>query len=868
MTSCRCRHVRLATVVAFAVALASLALAGCLDRETVAEAPTVKTNFQATKQTPVDQVDILFMIDNSTSMGDKQKLLSQAVPQLVSRLVRPNCIGPDGVTANGTQVDSMTLLCATGTPEFPAVRDMHIGIVSSSIGDFGVSTGGDENTANWACPGHDYGVFDPHADGGMDVHRGLESQNDHAQLLNRTNGFTPDTEATADAEPESYLAWFPSVPGNTASTPPVHPVTVSGPATTGGTLSADFASLVTGVQQFGCGYEGQLESWYQFLVQPDPWSSIIVVPQGNSLVAQRVGVNTVVLQQRADFLRPQSLVAVIAVSDEDDSTVDPGALGGTSWVFEDKAPLPLPTAACATDASSPECTSCEVVQQQGKLASHPECAPPVGSRDPVGTYATNPPPGDSDNPNVRFALMKKRFGLDPQYPISRYLNGLVGTSGAFSVPDRRGESVRDAAGGYAPTNNCTNPLYAASQPDLSKLSKTVTGDRPVAASDLDTLCHLPPGGRDPSRVFFGFIGGVPWQLLTHDPANATLDGGVTFIAQSGEDDIPDASWVQLIGNAPEKYDYSGQSPYMQVSLSPRPHLSLPTSSDTADPYNGREWATGGGDLQYACTFDLPQVLDCGAGAIAADQTRTLPYDGLLGTICDCAGTSSDPSTRPPLCTNAADPNQQTRGKAYPGIRELTLVHAMDQQAAPNGIAASLCPRTISADSTDPSYGYNPAVDAIIAKLKGALGNTCVPRPLTVTSGQAPCTVLELLPNAGPEVDSPEGCDRTKGLSVPQQDVIDRYRDDQRHSGNGEATDALVARVLCQVDQLPSPCLSASAPGWCYETRSQDATLGVCAQAVKFSASATYPGAVLSVECAEAQTGAGTVGDAGAGTVPP
>jgi hypothetical protein len=243
--------------------------------------------------------------------------------------------------------------------------------------------------------------------------------------------------------------------------------------------------------------------------------------------------------------------------------------------------------------------------------------------------------------------------------------------------------------------------------------------------------------------------------------------------------------------------------------------------------------------------------------------RTLPYDGLLGEICDCAGSGTDAAARPPLCTSATDPNQQTRGKAYPGIREFTLVHAMDQQAAPNGIAASLCPRTL--DSSDPNYGYNPAVDAIIAKLKNALGNTCIPRPVALTNGQAPCAVLELLPTSGPEDDAPQDCDPAKGLSVPQADVLARYRADQKQAGNGDATEALMARTLCEVDQLAAPCFGASAPGWCYETRALDPSLGTCAQAVKFSASATYPGAILSVECAESQTGAG---DAGGATLPP
>ncbi len=120
------------------------------------------------------------------------------------------------------------------------------------------------------------------------------------------------------------------------------------------------------MHQFGCGFEGQLESWYQFLIQPDPWASITVT-NGN---ASRVGVNTTLLQQRPDFLRPNSLVAVIAVSDEDDSTVDPGAFSGTSWVFEDTPKLPLPTAACATDPSSAACTSCQLAPGNHGVRRH------------------------------------------------------------------------------------------------------------------------------------------------------------------------------------------------------------------------------------------------------------------------------------------------------------------------------------------------------------------------------------------------------------------------------------------------------------------------------------------------------------------
>ena len=464
--------------------------------------------------------------------------------------------------------------------------------------------------------------------------------------------------------------------------------------------------------------------------------------------------------------------------------------------------------------------------------------------------------------------MKQRFGIDPQYPVSRYLNGLVGTNGSFTVPDRTGEK-HGSDGRYAPTNNCTNPLYASTLPDLSQLSPTAA-TAPTAA-DQNLLCQLPAGTRQPSLVFFGFIGGVPWQLLTHDPTNATTDGGVAFFAQSSGDDIPAATWTQMIGNNPESYDYSGQSPYMQVSLTPRAGLQPVTAANTADPFNGREYTTNGTDLEYACTFDLPPSTNgqptgtnCSDGTIAADQPNTLPYDGLLGSICDCANTNpGSPSETPPtgpLCGAGADINQQIRGKAYPGIREFTLVHEMDQQAAANGIAASLCPRysdpaKAPLGASDPNYGYNPAVEAIIAKLKNALGNTCLPRTLTVTNGMAPCSILELLPNAGDE----SACDPALGLKVPAADVLTRYRQEQAASGNGDAGASLAARPVCQVNQLPAPCVNSTDPGWCYETVAQDPGLGSCPQAVKFSAKGAITGALVSLECLESQTAAG--GDA-------
>ena len=99
------------------------------------------------------------------------------------------------------------------------------------------------------------------------------------------------------------------------------------------TLNSDFQQLVVGVHQFGCGIESQLETWYRFLIQPDPYDSLATAKVNGQTVAQWVGVDTTILAQRADFLRPDSLVAILVLTDENDSEVDVRSFGGTAYNF-------------------------------------------------------------------------------------------------------------------------------------------------------------------------------------------------------------------------------------------------------------------------------------------------------------------------------------------------------------------------------------------------------------------------------------------------------------------------------------------------------------------------------------------------------
>src|SRR5580658_7668889 len=67
--------------------------AGCLTRPVVAGNPLTSTQVAIVVPNQViNKIDMLFDIDNSASMGDKQVYLIQAIPDLIDGLVNPNCI--------------------------------------------------------------------------------------------------------------------------------------------------------------------------------------------------------------------------------------------------------------------------------------------------------------------------------------------------------------------------------------------------------------------------------------------------------------------------------------------------------------------------------------------------------------------------------------------------------------------------------------------------------------------------------------------------------------------------------------------------------------------------------------------------------
>jgi hypothetical protein len=667
------------------------------------------------------------MIDNSVSMGDKQNMLALSVPHLVQRLAEPNCVDGNGAVVGQTNPDGSG--CPSGSKaEFQPVTDMHIGIVSSSLG----SRGGDvcpdatTNPANPALSAHD---------------------NDNGELINRTGVYgDPTVENTiGDApSPDNFLSYFPTVAQNAGKpTPPTPAVTTP----TG--LVTDFTQLVEGVHEHGCGFEAQNEAWYRFLVQPDPFATI---DTGNN-TATVSGIDATIIQQRHDFLRPDSIVAIIVVTDENEEAADPLAVRGQGWALDKQSfpgsqsggGAPEGTVQCqqidpnnplTTGPNSPQCQSCAFLSP----ASDPNYATDCPKNGQNGQNGFLDPANDSIN--LRFFHQMERFGISTAYPTSRYIRGLQRTTvpsvGLAFMGDTDHE--HDANGNYIGDTdaqaNCVNPLFAGKLP----------------SSPSEDLCHLTAGTRSPNLVYYAAIAGVPHELLQATPGGTgpgETDASGNPLCAAGrpaelcpqKTSLQAADWQRITGNDPEHYDFTGADFHMVESIGPRttntgkwantasctpPAAGPPPlpGSAGADPINGCEFNTNNSDLQFACVFPLIQ-LDSTNTVQAFTKDCTNP---MYGNACDCTANSLDKDSQ--LCS-ATTPTNQVYGKAYPSVREMVIAHAMATQTIngktyEQGVVSSLCPiasdigQSLTTAQADPLFAYNPAIDSLIEHIKPSL----------------------------------------------------------------------------------------------------------------------------------------------------
>lgn len=586
-----------------------------------------------------NQLDLLFVVDNSVSMLAKTVLLDQTLPRFMDRLLTP----PEG--KEGTV----------------GIDDIHIGVITSSLGGHGSSQ----------CERDE-----------VDEQGIAYNKDDRGRLIPSVR------DGVSDPDGDGILRFN------------------GGSAEDKVALIAKVREQILAAGERGCGFEAPLESWYRFLVDPRPPQEIVMDSLQAQMTTDARGkplVDETLLAQRAAFLRPESSVAIVLVTDEDDcSVMDGGEYYGNSkygWLTPDVTrPAAANTPICDTNPNDKCCFSC--LQSQ---------SPPSGCGDAAAACERTPElaPVD-DRANVRCFDGKKRFGVDLLYPVSRYVEALTKD---VIVDARSGEKV-------------SNPLLAG-----------------VGAS-AGTF-------RNPRHVFFTGIVGVPWQDLatadtlddaerlkylsgsTLDDADDLLDGSNRWDLILGEPNLPDTSplcskfddgeMVPIENPDPRcgKAPVPPLDPFMVASIAPRTTgatnpitgdeiVAFTSENPFANAINGHEanhevsdprfqGEPANDDLQYSCIFQMP-----------TPQVNCLADDA----NCDCG---DEPLRNRSLCQSPdGGPAGTTQyfEKAYPAPRVLEVLRDFGN----NSVVASICPKITTGEESNPYFGYNPAMDALAKRI--------------------------------------------------------------------------------------------------------------------------------------------------------
>ncbi len=590
---------------------------------------------------PASQLDLLFVVDNSLGMEEKQERFARPAARLLERLVSPACLNPEGgQTAQPTSPDEP---CPEGsTREFQPLQDIHVGVITTSLGGYGSPA---------SC----------------EARQGDERSEEGADMAHLLGSLPRASEASGG---EAFLRWSPG---------------------------ADLAALTQRLQDTiisaggaGCGYEATLESWYRFLADPYPYQSIVKLPcpedatrtciapatdeQGSVLLDQTI------LQQRQQFLRPDSLLAIVMLSDENDCSFIPN---GHSWqlahsLLDDRTrinPAFRASASCEANPNDACCQSCG----DPLLSGCPSEMDSNGSAVPAGCGAS--PIFDAsmginelDDINLRCFQQKRRFGVDYLYPTARYVNALR----------------------------------------LTRICPSATNLDPAQCADAELVDNPLLVGRSASRIVLTGILGVPWQDLALDPSADQM----TLRPATGPDGV---NWDWIIG---ERHPADGipkpLDPLMQESIAARggtipstgEALAGPDAGYLANSINGHEWnITDSDTIQYACISPKLAEVSCPT----QEERIDLVVQGVFVPACDCTW-YNEAEYKNPVCqaSDGSFSTTQSFDRAFPSLRQLQVLHDLGEDA----VVGSVCTKQQPAEMDD--YYYFPAMESLLNTLRGRL----------------------------------------------------------------------------------------------------------------------------------------------------
>ncbi len=690
----------------------------------------------------LDAVDLLFVIDSSASMKSKQEMLAASIPGVISELVRSACYD----NASGRRL-SFAATCPEGsTRVYKSVRSLNVGVISGSLGGQGAA----------------YCLDDPE-----------RTHNDRAHLVANVRA------QLAGAADHGVLKWR-----NDQTEVPE--------------LIEAIQSQILAVGTSGCERQAPLEAWYRFLVEPRPPLNTILSEDGTAGPERdaegTVRLDSELLAQRQAFLRPESLLAVVMLSDDDDcSTMAGGNLfenAAYGHLMHQETPMVRASGACQVNPNDACCVSC--------LAS--ELAPEGCD---LSDCENLPILSQEEDPQVlRFVDQRRRFGTEFIYPVKRYVDGMTRPeirdtwSGELvDNPLLRGVGAHE---GKVRAPGLVLPLAITGVPwhDVETQESLTSSSVSEVLSSPELALNLVPFGDEQVNR---------WRVLLGNPGVPAR----SLECQESRDD-------PACGRAPTP----ALDPFMIQSLSPREAAVNPITGDqivgpeSLDPQanliNGHEHSANGQPaLQRACIFPLDEPREC----IDDDPT------------CACgSGAPFNQALCQPPAGGEAEATQYWDG-ASPSPRIAQFIRDMGANAG----LSSACPKQATGDPSSQAFGYAPSFAPLSLRLPDDSRSGFSKELEVDDQGMVSCALLEATipdPESGESLESPT-CEELgrDSLAEAETEFVEKQLTATGRCGGSTARTCKEFR-LCKIRQLtgaqreacltdPLPEQEHEQPGFCY-----------------------------------------------------
>ncbi|MDP3278042.1 MAG: hypothetical protein Q8Q09_22845, partial [Deltaproteobacteria bacterium] len=265
-------------------------LPACLDRPVAAATPALESALsEVISIDPGIKVDLLVMVDNSSSMRERQRNILRQLGPMIEQLTNPPCISRS--TPGGGTPRPCDLHNPDETRQYPPIDDLHLAVVSSDLG----TPGSTVPSCDRGDTGDD-GLFNPIRNGA--------ALREHLPWAPRSPGAE---RAPADLRPTtcdnnpfqfpSFIAFCSDDAHRSCDRSGAFASTRDPNAFT------DWFRCNAGLFVNGCELESQLESVWRALVHHDARET-----SGNA-------------SPNAGFLRDDALLAIVMLSDEEDGSV-------------------------------------------------------------------------------------------------------------------------------------------------------------------------------------------------------------------------------------------------------------------------------------------------------------------------------------------------------------------------------------------------------------------------------------------------------------------------------------------------------------------------------------------------------------------